>query len=126
MHHIILLNNVRRKLGNTRDIVVSLCGESRHEVKLYHALSSLKGNADGSHEILLANIFIYNVAKSLRSRLGRKGQGRRAYSCYLIHEFLCKAIHSQGRKRNAYHVIVRPLKERIGKLFKLCIIAYRK
>ena len=54
------------------DIVIGLGRQTVHKVKLYVALSATEGNTNRAHKILLANVLVNNVTKSLSSRLGRK------------------------------------------------------
>ena len=65
--------NALGKLGDAAEILLGFGGKSLHKIELDRRFAALKGGADSSHQLVLCDVFVYNVAQSLRSGLGGKG-----------------------------------------------------
>ena len=117
------LYHLFRKVGDSVKVLVRLGGKSHHKVELDHILARVKCHVHRAEKVFLKYVLIYNVAKSLCTRLGGKGQRRGADRLDLIHKLLCKAVNSEGGQRQIYHILIRPIDKSLGKLGKSRIVA---
>ena len=125
-HSIVLINNMLCKGSNAHDILIGLGRKAVHEVKLNVALATTEGDANGTHQVLLGNILIDNVTKTLCACLGCEGNTTGSYRRNLLHQLLGEAVDTKRRKREANVSVICPFKKTVGKLGKPRIIADRE
>ena len=108
---IILVHHTGGKGGNALDILIGLGRQAVHKIQLYVGLAPLKGHVHRAHEILLAHVFVDDVAQSLGTCLGGEGERRGTHRGNAVHQLLVEAIHAERRQRQADHVFIRPIQQ---------------
>ena len=84
------------QVGNAKNVLVRLSGQSQHEVQLDAVPSPGKGGADGLHQVLLPQVFVDGVPQALRTRLRRKGQAAFTYPLQPFHQPHREGIRPKG------------------------------
>ena len=123
----IFIIRIHYALGKSRDpvkVAQLFGGQSHHKIELDLVFAGIKSDIDRTKKILLAHVFIDNITKPLRSRLGSKSKRGRTNARHLIHQFLGKAVYTERRQGQADHIFIRPGKQFVGKRPKLGVIAY--
>lgn len=90
---------------NTDDILVSLGRQSHHKIELDLFPALAERGATGTHEVLLRNALIDNIAQPLRTSLRRKRQARLADLLHLMRQINRETVDTQRRQREAYFLI---------------------
>ena len=60
--------------------------------------SALKGSAAGTHYLVLGDVLVYYVTKSLCAGFRSKGQTAFSYGLYFLQKFFTEIVYSQRRQ----------------------------
>ena len=111
------------KGSNALNILKRFGGKTVHKVELDRVFACIKRHVDSAHNVFFAHVLVDDVAQSLRTRFGCKGQGGRANRFNAAHQILVKTVHTQGGQRQTDHIVVGPIQELIAKGFERGIVA---
>ena len=105
-----------REVGDAVEIGLCLGRQSVHEVELDLLLARSEGDARGTHEVLLGDVLVYDVAQPLSSRFGRESDRRRPDRRHPVHQFLREGVDAERRQRQAHALVLGPADQAVGQL----------
>ena len=109
-------------LGNALDILHGLGGQTHHEVELDRSVARIESDGAGLFDFIPSDVFIDDVAQTLSTGLGGKGQSALAHLGCFFDEALGEVVHTQGGQRQADVLLGCPLVQIIQQLFQLTVV----
>ena len=110
-------------MHNALDILQRLCGQSHHEVELYHRKTAGKGDACGAHQFLFADIFVDDIPEPLCACLGCKGKAALPHALDAFHQFPGEVVHPERGQRDVDAVFIQIRQQIVQCLFQAAVIA---
>ena len=121
----ILIIGVHHLFGKKPDplhVFVRFGRQPQHEIELDGGITARERDVCGFEHFFLGDVFVDDVAHTLRARLRRKGQAGAAHGFELLQKLVREIIHAQARQRHVHLLAGRPVQQKIEQLLDFRII----